>query len=257
MFGCIAYAHIPTVKRMKLDSKSEKCIFLGYSDRTQGYKLFNPVTGEVIVSRDIEFMEDEAWSRTTEEKLQQGTSINEESDVENTRANSSPPTFSLDQVAETNSSPPPPPVAVHRTSTRTRVLPARFHDYVVTNDADDELSHEELVNFALFADCDPITFAEASQDNGWLQAMNDEIQAIEKNDTWELTTLPVGNKSIGVKRVYKTKFKPDGNIDRLKARLVVKGYKQKPGINYYEVFAPVARMDTIRMVTALASLNKW
>ena len=83
--------------------------------------------------------------------------------------------------------------------------------------------------------------------------MDAEIQSIEKNDTWELTSLPEGKKTIGVKWVYKTKYKSDGQVDKLKARLVVKGYKQKPGSDYYEVFAPVARVDTIRLVIALAA----
>lgn len=100
-------------------------------------------------------------------------------------------------------------------------------------------------------------FAKASQHDGWLQAMNDEIHSIEKNDTRELTSLPEGKKSIGVKWVFKTKYKPSGEVERLKARLVVKDYKQKPGIDYYEVFAPIARLDTIHMVIALVAQKKW
>ena len=69
--------------------------------------------------------------------------------------------------------------------------------------------------------------------------------------------MPPGKKSIGVKWVYKTKFRPDGQIDRLKARLVVKGYKQKASIDYYDVFTLVARLDTIRTVLALAAQKKW
>ncbi|KAL5802512.1 hypothetical protein ACOSQ4_030817 [Xanthoceras sorbifolium] len=125
----------------------------------------------------------------------------------------------------------------------------------MTNNND--VTDEGLVNFALFADCDPLTFSEAAQHDEWLQAMDAEIQSIEKNNTWELTSLPEGKKSIGVKWVYKTKYKFDGQVDKLKAGLVVKGYKQKPGIDYYEVFAPVARMDTIRMVIVLAAQKKW
>lgn len=142
-----------------------------------------------------------------------------------------------------------------RTSSRTRVLPARLQDFVLTTDND--VSDEELVNFALFADCDPLIFAEAVQDDRWVRAMDEEIHSIEKNNTWEVTSLPKGKKPIGVKWVYKTKYKPDGQVDRLKARLVVKGYKQKPGIDYYEVFAPVARLDTIRLVIALAAQKQW
>ena len=75
--------------------------------------------------------------------------------------------------------------------------------------------------------------------------MNEEIKAIKKNDTWELTTLPHGKKAIGVKWVYKMKKKAKGEVERYKARLVVKGYSQQQGIDYDEVFAPVARLETI------------
>ena len=87
--------------------------------------------------------------------------------------------------------------------------------------------------------------------------MNKEIQSIEKNNTWELTFLLVGKKPIGVKWVYKTKYKLDGNVDQFKARLVAKGYKQKLSIDYCEVFASVSRLDTIRMIIALATQKMW
>ena len=75
--------------------------------------------------------------------------------------------------------------------------------------------------------------------------MNEEIKAIEKNDTWVLTSLPQCHKAIGVKWVYKTKRNASGEVQRCKARLVAKGYKQRPGIDYGEIFAPVARLETI------------
>ncbi|KAL5567336.1 hypothetical protein UlMin_030500 [Ulmus minor] len=87
--------------------------------------------------------------------------------------------------------------------------------------------------------------------------MDEEIKAIEKNDTWELTSLPKGHKAIGVKWVYKTKRNAKGEIERHKARLVAKGYSQKAGIDYDEVFAPVARLETIRLIISLAAQNKW
>ena len=84
-------------------------------------------------------------------------------------------------------------------------------------------------------------------------AMNSEIDSIEKNNTWTLTDLPAGAKKIGVKWVYKTKYNENGKIDKYKACLVAKGYSQKYGVDYTEVFAPVARMDTVRMNIALAA----
>nr|GEX83056.1 retrovirus-related Pol polyprotein from transposon TNT 1-94 [Tanacetum cinerariifolium] len=85
----------------------------------------------------------------------------------------------------------------------------------------------------------------------------EEIKYIEKNDTWELTTLPKGQKAIGVKWVYKAKKNAKGEVEKYKARLMEKGYKQKHGIDYEEVFAPVARLETIRMIIAIAAQHKW
>jgi hypothetical protein len=72
-----------------------------------------------------------------------------------------------------------------------------------------------------------------------------------------LTNIPKKQKPIGVKWVFKAKNNAKGEIERYKARLVVKGYSQRPGIDYGEVFAPIARLETIRMVISLAAQNKW
>ncbi|GKV32451.1 hypothetical protein SLEP1_g41060 [Rubroshorea leprosula] len=87
--------------------------------------------------------------------------------------------------------------------------------------------------------------------------MAEEISSIERNQTWELTDLLEGHKTIGVKWIYKTKLKENREVDKFKACLVAKGYKQEFGIDYQEVFALVARMDTIRLVITLAAQNSW
>ena len=63
VFGCISYAHVPRETRRKLDDKSEKCIFIGYDEPSKAYRLFNPITKKVIVSRDVVFKEDKSWDR--------------------------------------------------------------------------------------------------------------------------------------------------------------------------------------------------
>ena len=132
---------------------------------------------------------------------------------------------------------------------------AHLKDYEVMKDI--EIIGESLVNFCLFTDCDPISYKETVSDEKWIQAMNEEIQSTEKNNTQELTTLSIGKKNIGVKWVYKIKYKPDGNVDRFKARLVAKSYKQKPSIDYFEVFAPISRLHIMRKIIALTTQKMW
>jgi hypothetical protein len=83
--------------------------------------------------------------------------------------------------------------------------------------------------------------------------MDSEMQSICKNGTWELAILPPGQKAIGLKWVFKLKKNSKGEIVKHKARLVAKGYVQKQGVDFEEVFAPMARLDTIRLILALAA----
>ncbi|XP_068648494.1 uncharacterized mitochondrial protein AtMg00820-like [Aristolochia californica] len=87
--------------------------------------------------------------------------------------------------------------------------------------------------------------------------MNKEIVAIERNATSELTCLLVQQKAIGLEWLYKMEYKSNGSVDKLKERLVVKGYSQKPGIDYFEAFSLVACLDTICMILALTTQNRW
>jgi hypothetical protein len=133
--------------------------------------------------------------------------------------------------------------------------PGYLGDYVT---GDEEIPDEELHNLAIFSTSeDPKTYDEASKHDNWRKAMDSEIEAIEKNETWELTDLPSDAKKIGVKWIYKIKYNEQGKIEKYKARLVAKGYTQQHGIDYNEVFAPVARWDTIRTILALAALKNW
>ena len=111
-------------------------------------------------------------------------------------------------------------------------------------------------NFALFTQ-DPIYFEDAIKEEHWINAMNEEMESIKKNDTWDLVDLPKEKECIGVKWVYKTKYKANGEVDKHKARLVAKGFAQEYGVDYNETFSPVARLDTIRMVLTIAAQHNW
>ena len=87
---------------------------------------------------------------------------------------------------------------------------------------------------------EPISFAHAEHHPSWRKAMEEEMASIEENRTWSLVDLPHGCRTIGLKWVYKVKRDEKGVVAKHKACLVVKGYAQRQGIDYYEVFAPVA-----------------
>ena len=87
--------------------------------------------------------------------------------------------------------------------------------------------------------------------------MNEEIDANEKNNTWDLVYLPTGKTSTGDKWVYKTKFNEKGKVERHKSRLVAKGFAQQPSVDCGETFTPVARLDIVIVVLEVAAQNNW
>ncbi|RVW12031.1 Retrovirus-related Pol polyprotein from transposon RE2 [Vitis vinifera] len=103
----------------------------------------------------------------------------------------------------------------------------------------------------------PQNIQEAFKYPKWKAAVDEEVRALEKNGTWEITDLPRGKKPVGCKWIFTVKYKADGNVDRYKARLVAKGFTQSYGIDYQETFAPVAKLNTVRVLLSLAANLDW
>jgi hypothetical protein len=104
---------------------------------------------------------------------------------------------------------------------------------------------------------EPNTLAEAERSPSWRKEMVEEMESIEDNQTWSLVDLPLGRRAIRLKWVFKVKRVEHGAVAKHKARLVVKGYAQRHDIDYDEVFAPVAWLDSLRLLIALAAHEGW
>jgi len=104
---------------------------------------------------------------------------------------------------------------------------------------------------------EPSTYQEAARIPEWQLAMSKELAALDRTGTWDLVPLPSHAVPITCKWVFKIKTKSDGSIERYKARLVARGFKQTPGLDYDETFAPVAHMTTVRTLIAVAASCSW
>ncbi|GJQ99116.1 zinc finger, CCHC-type containing protein [Tanacetum coccineum] len=255
VFGCIAYSKVLRGHQQKLNSRSKMLVHLGTETGSKAYRLLDPVSGRIRVSRDVRFeegynqedtnLEDE--SDSTDEPLEVFEGINDEefqptpqTNIHDDEGLSTPSHSPATSVGSTNPT----------SSTTGGGAPKRFR--LLTD------LYEECDELLFMQDADePTSYLMAAKDREWVKAMNVELDAIEKNQTWSLVDLPVGRKPIGLKWVYKLKRDPSGNILKYKARLVAKGYVQKPGVDFDEVFAPVARIETIRILLALASSHGW
>ncbi|CAL2249603.1 unnamed protein product [Prunus armeniaca] len=230
VFGCICYVHIPKEKRHKLEEKFEVGIFLGYSTQSKGYRVYNPKTKKFMITRDVEFDELASWNWEEEKVEKKSVTITQSCREETEESPSTIPQPTTPPAIQDEGSPEP--------EQRTRSL-------------------QDIYETCNFITIEPENFEAVVKEEIWRKAMEEEIKTIEKNKTWELVDRPKDKEIIGVKWVYKTKFNPDGSIQKHKARLVAKGYSQQPGIDFNKTFAPIARLDTIRTLVALAAQKKW
>ncbi|GKC25959.1 ribonuclease H-like domain-containing protein, partial [Tanacetum coccineum] len=156
---------------------------------------------------------------------------------------------------------------VLRRSKRQSKLPVRFNDYILSSNVkygiEKYVSYSRLssVNIcfavSLNKSVEPTYLVEALFDPNWVEAMNNKIEALNRNNTWTVCDLPIGRKPIGSKWIWKIKYKASGDIERYKARLVAKGFSQKEGFDYDETFNPVVKMVTVRCLISIVVVNKW
>ncbi|GJV42668.1 zinc finger, CCHC-type containing protein [Tanacetum coccineum] len=245
VWGCRAVVRLTEPKMKNFGENGIDCIFIGYAEHSKCYKFYVIEPNDyvsmnsIIESRDAIF--DEEWFTSIPRPrgiIQPSSSKIAEDEVEG-----------IDDV---------PGPSVPRKSTRTRKAKSfgsDFQLYLVEGTRDKTLSQRE---YCFIIEEDPRTLSEAmaSRDVAfWKEAIQSEIDSIMHNNTWELTDLPSGCKALGCKWILKRKMKVDGSIDKYKARLVIQGFRQKEGIDFFDTYAPIARISTIRLLLALTAIH--
>ncbi|KAJ9544153.1 hypothetical protein OSB04_023860 [Centaurea solstitialis] len=258
-----AYEMVQQHNLGKFEPKSDESIFIGYSHNSKTYQVFNKRTRTILESSNVNFSETETYSDANFIDL----------------ADYDLPTLTGPIVVPAQTEAPlPSPSSAQRTyaqvvrEPRLEAAPLKnleegsssgnqtevlaMHD---ENDASNDQqaytrSSKNVDNLILFggflSDFEPTNVSQALTDPDWVQAMQEELAEFEQNKVWRLVTRPWGKSIIGLKWIFRNKKDENELIIRNKARLVAKGYRQQEGIDYDETFAPVARIEDIRIFLA-------
>lgn len=258
VFGSICYVHVPKTNRTKLDPRAKKCIFVGYDSCRKGWRCMDPKTKKFIVSRDVVFDEVSSWYSAQKLILQNIDSDHDQDNVELLpETNSQVSQNGNSRQQESDGSPAPSSSEdgdqVTRKSMREKRQPAYLKDYVQLN----HCTVTACLFTGVLTEEEPVCYEEAKGYPEWEEAMQEEIEALKKNETWELVPKPENCTPVTCKWVYRLKKKSDSTIDKFKARLVARGFSQSYGLDYEETFSPVAKMVTVRSIFSLAAFKSW
>ncbi|GBM22853.1 Retrovirus-related Pol polyprotein from transposon TNT 1-94 [Araneus ventricosus] len=230
-----------------MDKKAVKSYLVGY-DGDEHYRIWLKEENEVISSRDVIFQEKPSRcvqlilkepsnegkhaEEKLDEKVQEPTSDAEDNSEENEQEITSDTEEDNDEELQPSSD---------RQLRNHSLLckPARFEDFIIEAESfiyetDNSGTFEEAIN--------------SRESANWKKAMESEMASHRENQTRELTNLPTGSKALLCRWVFRIKTNPDGSINKYKARLVVKGYSQRQGIDYNATYSPVAKLGTIRAI---------
>lgn len=274
IFGCIGYAKIDKPHLRKLDDRLRMLVHLGTEPGSKAYRLLDPQKRKIVISRDVVFDEAKGWNWNVNDSEQENIgnfsfvfrelgNHGMQEDMENgeteqtVNTNDQPENNGFENETENAEGDAQVQVSLRRTK-RQSTKPKYLNDYVLSTAEECMLlAEEEGEILLLYLNDEPRDFYEASKSKEWIMACEDEIYSIRKNHTWDLVDPPAGVKPIGLKWVFKIKRNSDGSINKHKARLVAKGYVQRHGIDFEEFFAPVARLETKRLLVNLAASNGW
>lgn len=260
IFGCEVMVHVPKEKAKKWDSKTNKLIFIGYGEQTKGYRLLDPKTRKIIISRDVIFLESSvkrnyavvplsaSVPNTCEDTsvTESGTTLQNVSEsIEGIKDESS------DDFYSDEGSLYEPEINIDHQEVMSNVT-TRSKARLCQMQGNTYMCRKEIVGQENI----PETYDEAiSIENAnaakWKQSIEEELQAHAKNKTWQLIMKPEGVRVIGCKWVFRIKDDPSGPC--FKSRLCAKGCSQKQGIDYKEIYSPTVRYDSVRVLLSEAA----
>ena len=239
-----------------MDSRTVSCYFIGYSERSRGYKFYDPTTKSIFETGNARFFEDVEFDMRDkdrdfafeEEYVDIPTAVIDivQAPIPDIVQEAYPNQNNIQEppVPEEQTLPPLEPTPLRRSIRERRsALPDDYIVFIQEREFDIGAVEDDPINF-----CQAL---ESSKSQEWIDAMNEEIKSMKDNDVWDLVPLPEGVKPIGCKWIFKTKRDSKGDVERYKARLVAKGYTQKEDIDYKETFSSISSKDSFRTIMAL------
>ena len=250
IFGSLVF--VKTTGRLSKFKDRSKCIvFLGYEAGSKAYRCLDPVTFKIHISRDVIFDEKKIFKISEEGKLGKLSLCSSNilritglEDGERASSKEQGEQLVMNEPSERN---------LGQAENSEEEDSLKYRSIQSIYDETNLLCSE----FSFLLTEEPSSYSSTVKQEVWGEAMEEEISAILKNKTW-IVVKPQGNiKPIGVRWVFRVKKDTEGRILRHKARLVVKGYAEREGISFWEIFSPVARMESIRILIAIAAQEEW
>ncbi|CAI7792578.1 unnamed protein product [Closterium sp. NIES-53] len=241
-YGCMVVFHVPKEKRGKLEASGRWGVHLGLAKDHKGWLIWDLTSQQLTVSRDVKFLESLYYKEWKQQQQKLPTT---------------PLIIEADEV--------------QRPSRQVQVTVSEEEISGVTEDGGEpevvragsvveQCDEEEIAHCYWAAVPKPKTLAEALSGpdaEKWKQSVKEEYESLLENETWELCELPHGKKAISSKLIFRHKYGPDGELTRYKSRLVAKGFQQTKGKDFDEIFAPVGKGTTLRVMLGMAANRGW
>ncbi|CAI7842925.1 unnamed protein product [Closterium sp. NIES-53] len=285
-YGCMVVFHVPKEKRGKLEASGKWGVHLGLAKDHKGWLIWDLTSQHLTVSRDVKFLESLYYKEWKQQQQQLPTTpliieadevqrpsrqvqvtVSEE-EISGVTEDGGEPEVEEQQQQQQQQQDAPQGAARPADRPRRDVRPPNRLTYpsfgkpkvVRAGSVAEQCDEEEIAHCYWAAVPAPKTLAEALSGpdaEKWKQSVKEEYDSLLENEMWELCELPLGKKAISSKLIFRHKYGPDGELTRYKSRLVAKEFQQTKGKDFDEIFAPVGKGTTLRVMLGMAANRGW